>query len=446
MKHFKLLALALILVLSANVYSQWTFCAGSVNMTGLGTNPGCYTFDGQLAIVMGGVNGAPKIYKTTNGGANFTNITANVTGPELYCGCILDANTYLVGDGGTGSGNAKIWRTTDAGTTWVTVLTTGGAGGFFNGIVRASTNPAFIVAQSDGPNGLGSQCSMYSSTNAGANWTGVQQTGMGFTIGSLPAVFCIDNQFYGNGASGFNRVGWTANGGATWSGIAISVAGTFVSGAAFNDNKLNGLAITSGSYPNVSRTTNGPGGPWSNVSVGSGTSTLNILRWAPGTNICYLGTSAPSPNAIKQTTDNGATWSSMTTGGLTGFVDVSVQNNSGTINAYALAADGSVLKLQTLVAIDPSNTNIPSKFAMEQNYPNPFNPSTTIKYSVPVAGNVTVKVYNSLGIEIMTVVNKNHTAGNYVESVDMSGFSSGVYFYTLTAGDFKETRKMMLIK
>src|SRR5690242_3704879 len=143
MKHFKLLALALILVLSANVYSQWTFCAGSVNMTGLGTNPGIYTFDGQLAIVMGGVNGAPKVYKTTNGGANFTNITSNLTGPELYCGCILDANTYLVGDGGTGSGNAKVWRSTDAGTTWVTVLTTGGSGGFFNGIVKASTNPAF---------------------------------------------------------------------------------------------------------------------------------------------------------------------------------------------------------------------------------------------------------------------------------------------------------------
>lgn len=442
MKLIKLFALALLFVVSANVYSQWTYCAGSTQITGLGTNPGIYCLDGNNAIVIGGVTGAPKVFRTTNGGANFTNATGNLTGPELYCGLMIDATTWLVGDG---AGNAKIWRTTDAGVTWTTVLTTGGTGGFFNGIVKASLGGNFIVAQSDGPTGLGAACVMYVSTNGGVNWTGQQQTGVGFTIGSLPAVYCIDNQFYGNGASTAPRLAWTTNAGSTWTGTAITLTGTFLSGLAFNDNKLNAVAMTSGSFPTAARTTNGPNGPWTSVSVGTGTSTLNIMRWVPGTNVCFLGTSATS-GSIKKTTDNGATWSDMTTVGLTGWFDISAQNNSGTINAYAVAGDGSVVKLQSPVGIDPGNTSIPNTFALEQNYPNPFNPSTSIKYSVPVAGNVTVKIYNSLGVEVMTVVNKNHTVGNYVENVDMSSFSSGVYFYTLTAGDFKDTKKMMLVK
>lgn len=439
MKYLKLFVLAVAFLFAANTYSQWTYCNGSANMTGLGTNPGIYCLDGNTAIVVGGVTGAPRVYKTTNGGVNFVNASGNLSGGEIYAGCIIDANTFLVGDG-PASGSANIKRTSDGGTTWTTVLTTGGAGGFFNGIVKASTNPNFLVAQSDAFAGT---AVMFISTNGGLNWTPSPQTGVGFTIGSLPAVYCIDNQFFGCGASTAPRVGWTTNGGTSWTGTALSVTGTFTSGLAFNDNKLNGLGISSASYPNISRTTNGPGGPWSTVSTGgSGTSTLNVLRWVPGTDICFLATSL----GIMMTTNNGTSFVTQTTNSITGFFDISVQNNSGTINGFAVAGDGSVVKLSSPVAIDPANTTTPSTFALEQNYPNPFNPTTTIKYSVPVSGNVSIKVYNSIGVEVMTVVNGNHVAGNYVENVDLSGLSSGIYFYTLTSGDFKDTKKMMLVK
>lgn len=442
MKYLKLFVLAAVFIFTANTYSQWTYCAGSIGITGLGTNPGVYCLDGNTAIVVGGVTGAPRVFKTTNGGVNFTNASGNLTGGEIYAGCIIDANTFLVGDG-PASGTANIKRTSDGGTTWTTVLTTGGAGGFFNGIVKASTNPNFIVAQSDAFAGV---AAMFVSTNGGLNWTLQNMTGVGFTIGSLPAVFCIDNQFYGSGASTAPRLGWTSNGGTTWTGTAVSVTGTFTSGAAFNDNKLNGLAISSASYPNISRSTGGPGGPWTTVSTGgTGTSTLNVLRWVPGTNICFLATSNVT-TPIRMTTDNGTTWVGQTTSAITGLFDISVQNNGGTINGYAVAGDGSVIKLSSPVGIDPTNTTTPSKFALEQNYPNPFNPSTTIKYSIPVSGNVSIKVYNSLGVEVMTVVNKDHVAGNYVENVDLSALSSGIYFYTLNANGFTDTKKMMLVK
>lgn len=438
MKYLKLFVLAVAFLFAANTYSQWTYCNGSAGMTGLGTNPGIYCLDGNTAIVVGGVTGAPKVYKTTNGGVNFVNASGNLSGGEIYAGCIIDANTFLVGDG-PASGTANIKRTSDGGTTWTTVLTTGGAGGFFNGIVKAATNPNFIVAQSDAFAGT---AAMFVTTNGGLNWTLQNMTGVGFTIGSLPAVFCIDNQFYGSGASTAPRIGVTTNGGTSWTGYPISVTGTFTSGVAFNNNKTNGLGISSASYPNISRTTNG-GVNWTTLSTGgTGSSTLNVLRWAPGTDICYLATSL----GIMVTTNNGTSFSSMTTSSITGFMDISVQVVGGNIVGFAVANDGSVVKLSTPVAVDPTNTTTPSTFALEQNYPNPFNPSTTIKYSVPVSGNVSIKVYNSIGVEVMTVVNGNHVAGNYVENVDLSGLSSGIYFYTLTSGDFKDTKKMMLVK
>lgn len=445
MKYLKLFVLAVAFLFAANTYSQWTYCNGSIGMSGLGSNPGIYCLDGNTALVMGGTGGAPKVYLTTNGGANFTNITGSLTGPEFFCGCIVNSTTFLVGDGGaTGGtgGNAKIWRTTDAGVTWNTVLTTGGTVGFWNGIVRAATNPNFLCAQSDAPTSGGTPL-MAISTNGGATWTVQTETGVGFSVGSLPAVYCIDNQFYGNGASTAPRVGFTTNGGTTWSGTAVTLTGTFTSGLAFNNNKLNGIMVTSASYPGVSRTTTGPGGTWSAVATGgTGTSTLNVLRYAPGTSTCYLATSV----GIMQTNNDGATWSNMTTNSITGFFDISVQVVGGNIVGYSVASDGSVVKLSTPVAVDPTNTSTPTTFALQQNYPNPFNPATMIKFSVPEASKVTLKIYNSVGAEIMTVTDKEYATGNYVENVDMSSFSTGVYFYTLTAGNFKETKKMMLVK
>jgi hypothetical protein len=85
-------------------------------------------------------------------------------------------------------------------------------------------------------------------------------------------------------------------------------------------------------------------------------------------------------------------------------------------------------------------------FVLEQNYPNPFNPSTKINYTIPNAEHVILKVYDILGNEIVTLVNKNQVAGNYNISFDASNLTSGIYFYQITAGDFTKVHKMMLLK
>ena len=89
---------------------------------------------------------------------------------------------------------------------------------------------------------------------------------------------------------------------------------------------------------------------------------------------------------------------------------------------------------------------IPEKFELYQNYPNPFNPTTTIKYDIIKAQDVKLSVYDILGREVATLVNTQQQAGSYEVKFDATNFSSGIYFYQLKAGDFIDTKKMLMIK
>jgi len=88
----------------------------------------------------------------------------------------------------------------------------------------------------------------------------------------------------------------------------------------------------------------------------------------------------------------------------------------------------------------------PEGFYLSQNYPNPFNPSTVISYRLPVIGFVTLKVYDLLSREIATLVNEEKPAGEYEVEFDASKLPSGIYFYQLRAGQYSETKKMILLK
>ena len=93
-----------------------------------------------------------------------------------------------------------------------------------------------------------------------------------------------------------------------------------------------------------------------------------------------------------------------------------------------------------------SEMAVPEKYTLYQSYPNPFNPSTTIKYSVPNNQVVSLKVYDILGREVAVLIDEYKTAGTYSTDFNASKFASGVYFYQLRAGDFVETKKMILMK
>jgi hypothetical protein len=85
-------------------------------------------------------------------------------------------------------------------------------------------------------------------------------------------------------------------------------------------------------------------------------------------------------------------------------------------------------------------------FSLSQNYPNPFNPTTTIEYSLEKTADITLEVYNVVGEKVTTLVKERKTAGEYRVSLDAANLSSGIYFYTLRAGDVNITKKMVLMK
>lgn len=85
-------------------------------------------------------------------------------------------------------------------------------------------------------------------------------------------------------------------------------------------------------------------------------------------------------------------------------------------------------------------------FELAQNYPNPFNPRTTIGYQIPERAFIIIKIYDVLGNEITTLVNEEKIAGSYEIEFDGSSLPSGIYYYRITAGDFSQTNKMVLIK
>ena len=89
---------------------------------------------------------------------------------------------------------------------------------------------------------------------------------------------------------------------------------------------------------------------------------------------------------------------------------------------------------------------LPRVYSLSQNYPNPFNPSTNIQYEIPNDNFVTIKIYNLLGKEVMSLVNDFKKAGRYIISFNGSNLSSGVYYYKISAGNFQQIRKMVLIK
>lgn len=93
-----------------------------------------------------------------------------------------------------------------------------------------------------------------------------------------------------------------------------------------------------------------------------------------------------------------------------------------------------------------SKNPVPGQFELFNNYPNPFNPKTTIRYTLPASDIVSIKVFNALGNEIKILLNEEKQAGSYDVEWNADGYSSGIYFYSLAAGNFRETKKMILLK
>jgi hypothetical protein len=122
-----------------------------------------------------------------------------------------------------------------------------------------------------------------------------------------------------------------------------------------------------------------------------------------------------------------------------------------TITVRATDVDGDFVTGSFAFQYDPTTdiidmTGVPTEYTLAQNYPNPFNPTTTLRFGLPNNANVVLKVYNVLGQEVATLINREMTAGYHEVQFDASQLTSGLYIYRIEAGDFVSIKKMMLLK
>ncbi len=128
-----------------------------------------------------------------------------------------------------------------------------------------------------------------------------------------------------------------------------------------------------------------------------------------------------------------------------GYTSDQTSNVSLDYNGNYTSSASFTLSPVDVTSINTAGTTV-TNYQLYQNYPNPFNPTTVIKFSVPVASRVSLKVYNVLGSEVATLVNGEKPEGNYSVTFNGSNLASGIYFYQLKAGNFIQTKKLVLMK
>jgi hypothetical protein len=130
----------------------------------------------------------------------------------------------------------------------------------------------------------------------------------------------------------------------------------------------------------------------------------------------------------------------------TAWIAIAVTDTMSNLTTGSIALIDDLELSGTPTTIADNDNLLPKRFKLEQNYPNPFNPTTTIEFSIPEAAQVQLSIYNQLGEKVANLVNDNLTAGIHRIEWQAKNFPSGVYFYKITAGNFSDIRKMVLLK
>ena len=181
------------------------------------------------------------------------------------------------------------------------------------------------------------------------------------------------------------------------------------------------------------------GNTWNNLNVSSLGSRVNSVGFY--SDLIVVGTDT---SGVFLSYDFGNNWISISAGLSDKVIKGIVVHPDGLL-LCGTESEGIYLADLNSTGVDDMN-NLPLVFSINQNYPNPFNPTTNIRYSIPNSENVQIKIYDLLGRELQTLVNEFKQAGTYELEFDATDISSGVYFYRIQAGDYVDTKKMVLLR
>ncbi|TAK66490.1 MAG: T9SS type A sorting domain-containing protein [Bacteroidetes bacterium] len=368
------------------------------------------TADGN--IYAGGDSG---IYRSTDKGGSWTLLRRQVELPSIV-GVVVNPSGHIFG----ASVGHCVMRSTDSGGTWDDCA---------QGITRFTFH--CLTVDTSGYIYVGCDTGVFRSVNNGMNWTEVSSGLPNYAVTAL-AVDANNKLFAATAGGG---VYLSSDNGNNWSqtgwlamyaySLAISPNGTVFAGL------KNGGAYRTTDY----------GQTWERIAYGISKTVYAMAVNSDGH--VYAGTDG---SAVYRSIDNGTNWEWIYSG-----MQWSQKIRSMVVDKddYVYAGtngNGVFRSLQATTPVDEQEFKIPTAFALAQNYPNPFNPATVIQYSVPSNQYVSLKIYNMLGEEVATLVDGMQDAGYKKQTWDASGLPSGIYYYQLHAGEFVETRKLLLVR
>lgn len=399
----KLLFVLLSIWFTSNTYAQW------VNMN-QGFNPRCFAATGSYLYV-GSTLG---LYRSTNNGINFTRISSTTFNSTVSA---LGLNDTRVFAGTSNSGVGGLYYTTDGDTTWTQT--------FLSSVdnILVTSGYVYIISQTQvwrsSNNGVS-----FIQTSAPNSWAlGANASGSMMYCGTSQGLYASSN----NGSS------WALLN--PLDSLIVSDIGVYNNTNIYVCTKSNGIR---------------PGSIWISTNTGGSWSRKQLFN---DNRMSYYSCVLQNPNilvgcdsGVVLSRNNGASWINKSEG---------LNNNMRTVsklfyaNNYVFASVSAELwRRPYLDAINVKKISeqVPVKYSLSQNFPDPFNPSTTIQYSVPTKGLVTLTVYDLLGRVITMLVNETQTPGTYMVDWNASTNPSGVYFYTLQTSNFTDTKRMVLIK
>jgi photosystem II stability/assembly factor-like uncharacterized protein len=424
-----------------------------------------YGVDANTAIVCGNPTGFGQLYRTTDAGLTWTKVLEQSGG--FFNAAIMFSATHGFLTGDPVGGRWSNFKTTNGGATWDST-------GMFlaqNGTEAGWNNSIFLMGNKlwYGTDNM----RLYYSTNQGASFTAQTMP----LQNSFAIWFNSDMRgIVGGSSTGLNS---TTDGGTTWTAINSLGTGTIYAVL----GKGNVWFHTRGT--NIYRSTN-DGVSWDTSYTGTGTvyflqkarNGADVMFAVKGAGGIVKGSNFNVPVELTSFSASAVNdrvvlnWSTATETNNRGFEIQRSANGSDFITVAFVNGAGTTTETQNysysdlvsagkysyrLKQVDFNGayeySNVAEvefgadlNYALEQNYPNPFNPSTKITYVTKDQGFVSLKIYNILGNEVAELINGEVEAGNHEVTFDASGLSSGVYFYTLTTGNFTATKKMMMMK
>jgi photosystem II stability/assembly factor-like uncharacterized protein len=372
--------------------------------------------------IFAGTSGASAessgVFRSTNDGASWQQVGL---GNMLVNAIAAYGNSSLYA--GTASG---VFFSTDTGLTW-----TSADSGLTNSYVwslafNTATSPGCVFAGT-----LGNR--IFRASAVGAGWRQVY-SGTG-NNGVYSLMFNASGHLFAG--IQYGGVIHSLDNGETWTPTALSGANIYTIAI----NNSTGMIFAGTNGGGVYRSADS-GATW--VPVNISLTNADVLSLAVNSTSGLVFAATVGGGAFRSA-DNGDHWSPVNSG-LTTLQVWSLAINTGGYLLAGTKRGGVFRSVQTTSSAKGSDDKMPTLFSLKQNYPNPFNPSTVIEFALPQQSQVNLTIYNVLGEPVATLVDEVRPAGTYSSRFDATRLATGIYFYRLKAGEFQQTRKLVLLK